>query len=136
MALTRAFIYRPLSILGAIVAIHTIVVGWGFIHVEAVKTTPLYRVLDNIGNPALMGWIMIAVGLAVIASYIKRRFVWATSQAQSFVWLFLFWAYIISQQIYIGIQNALFWVMLSGYIAFAFGNRDTWVDKTDDNVLR
>lgn len=132
MGIARSFLYRPLSVLGVIVAIHTIVVGLGFLFVDNVRTTPLYLSLEKVAGVEIFGWVLVGLGLVVAYAYIhgKGKLVALASYLQTLHWLFIFCGYYLAGQSFLGLQNALFWAVLSGYVAFAFGNRSTWVDNS------
>jgi hypothetical protein len=133
MDIPNVLIYRPISVMGMFIAMHTMLVGFGFLFVQHVRVTPLYKHLDGLVNADYFGAALIIIGLGSLVSYLfsKDRIVSAFSQVQSLMWLFIFFGYLIGNDVFVGLQNALFWAVLSGYAAFEFVNRSNWLDKRD-----
>jgi hypothetical protein len=129
---------RPFTIIGLIVAIHTIIVGFGLVFIDSVKHTPLYTYISQVASAQYLGIGMMVVGalLAVAYSASRGRAVNIFSQIQSMIWLFMFFGYVLGDSPFLGLQNALPWALISGYVEFAFRNRRVWVDNYSDSMIR
>ena len=124
---TVALIDKPLSILGILVALHTIVVGVGFLFITKVKVTPLYQHLNTLLNIKYFGVFLIIVGIVSILSYcsFKVRLIKIINDIQCLAWLFIFFGYLVDLDYFVGTQNALFWAVFSTYISFTHFNNQT-----------
>lgn len=125
------FVYRPFSVIGIIVALHTIVIGYGFMKSEDVIRTPLFNAVEDLVPTDTFGLVGMVLGLALVVAYVLSNTVAVhfLSSIQTMYWIFITIAYFIADKAFLGLQNAVFWIFLSSYIALCFSGKSFWLDK-------
>jgi hypothetical protein len=119
-------LHKPYSVLGIVAAIHSIIYGVGYIFAtNGFANTVLYKDIQQIMPPIALGFVFLAVGVAVFWAYLRRSKVWVYrfSYVQSIVWLFAFFMYSLHGSVILGAGIGLVWVLISGYTAMGFANQ-------------
>ncbi len=125
------FNYKPVTVIGIISAIHTLMYGVGYLfNLSDFANTVLYQNVTELMDPHLFGCILIIVGLASIFAFLYGKIGWvsATSTAQAFVWLFAAFVYFFSSSIALGIAVGLVWSFLNAYSGYVYKQKDRWAN--------
>lgn len=118
-----------------IVALHSLIYGIGYlIPTGGFYATVLYMSVGEIMPTALFGLIMLITGASLMWAFYSENIKVVTifSNLQSFVWLFAALVYFFNGFYFLGLGIGLIWSVLSGYVAFAFKNKE----RTIDNMIR
>ncbi len=127
MNITRTLNGKPITIVGVISALHSIIYGIGFtFEFGGFQQTVLYENISMVSDPTRFGLIILLAGVAVLAGLLtdRRRIIALSSSLQSLCWLFTFFAYALNGQVLLGLGIAFVWTMLSSYVAYVHANRD------------
>lgn len=135
----RLFNYRPLTVIGLILAIHTLSYGVGYlIPTSGFASSVLYSALGAFVFPSWVGIFLTVLGLYSFYAWIKdsERDVAISSYIMSFYWLFAAMCYFVVGAIGQGIGVGLVWCLLSGYTAFAYKNRQETVEWSTNQKFK
>ena len=139
MGIRYAMNSKPITVVGFIAAIHSIVYGVGFLFaVGGFQNTVLYRNISMVGHPQLFGAAILTAGLLVmlgLATRNQRLIAWFSS-LQSMAWLFTFLAYVLNGQAFLGVGIALVWTAISSYVAYVHANMDTVLPAVIEDYRR
>jgi hypothetical protein len=123
----RFLLTRPITILGILSALHSIVYGVGFIFgAGGFSRTVLYMETSQVMDPMYFGVGLLAIGLAVMVSFLrgKNRTVSVSSFTQSFIWFFATLIYWLNGEYLLGIGIALLWTLISQYVSYCYRHLD------------
>lgn len=119
----RFLLSRPITILGIISAVHTVVYGLGFMFaLGGFEKSRLYQNIDSSMSTNWYGMAMLVIGGITLAGYINKwsRVVYNLSFVQSVIWLFSTAVYVLAGEVMLGIGVALVWAAISQYLAYAY----------------
>lgn len=126
------FNYRPLTIIGLIIAIHSIAYGLGYIiPTSGFEASVLYNAFEAFIKPAWVGAFLTAIGFYSAYAWVKdsEKHISNSSFIMAFFWLFAAMTYFVAGAFGQGIGIGLVWSLLSGYTAFAYKNKEETVLK-------
>lgn len=132
MGVRRFINLRPLGVTGFIIAIHSIVYGIGYtLKLGGFSNTVLYHNIGDVVSPEIFGIALLILGTILAYGYAKEKagIVKRFTPLQSIVWLFATLIYMLSGAVMLGIGVGLVWALLSGYVGYAFLNKDYIVSK-------
>lgn len=118
---------RPLTVVGLITALHSIVYGLGFLLlIGGFEKTALYENLDSTLNARWLGGFLLIVGLSVAAGLFARndKLITFASGIQSFIWAVIFFIYALLGEPFLGVGTALVWAMFSIYVSYVHKNKE------------
>jgi hypothetical protein len=118
---------RPITIVGIITALHSIVYGIGFIFgIGGFMRTVLYNDITGVTNPTFFGILLLLSGsiVALGLALSHPKMIAISSSIQSLSWFFTFLVYVLNGQFLLGVGIALVWVLLSSYVAYVHAHYD------------
>lgn len=128
--LGRIFNYRPFTIIGLLTALHTLAYGLGYlIPTSGFQATVLYGSVHEIMDPVYIGIFLTTLGVYSIYGWLRdsSSHVARSSAIMAFFWLFASMSYFVVGAFGLGIGVGLVWCLLSGYVAFAYKNKEETV---------
>lgn len=116
----------PVSVVGVIVALHTLFYGLGFVfQVPGFQQTAIFDQVNELMNPSLFGAFALFVGVASILGWLTRRpdIIRWTTTIQVLFWLFITILYVLAGFPILALVAGIFWVMLAAYMGYIFANK-------------
>lgn len=126
MGLANALNNRPVRVLGFITAFHSIVYGIGYLGTIGGFDGALVGLsIDSLVITNSLGVVLSLVGLLLMWAYarLNPKTIKFVSFAQSLIWLFVTFMYLINGAYLLALGVGLTWAIISGYIAYATENR-------------
>jgi len=118
---------RPITVVGTLSAIHSIVYGVGFIFAVGGFDRAVLYIEVGLLYPTgqeILGLFLLLFGFITMAGYVwnRGRLVRWGSGGQSFLWAFAGFTYFLNGQILLGLGVAMIWTIISTYMAFLHKN--------------
>lgn len=118
--------YRPLTVLGLLSALQSIMYGIGYvIKTDGFTQTVLFDAIMTLVDPQIAGAIILVTGLGMVASMFcfKEKFMKGVFQFDAVLWLFAFIIYCMAGAPILGFAITGIFSLMSGYIGFAYPRR-------------
>lgn len=122
----ETLLYKPITVVGFIIAIRTLVYGIGYlIPTTGFVQTVLFMELTTLVAASTAGLIFVVMAAFMIYALLREdeRKVSAAFSLNAFLWLFALFIYIVHGTPLLGLGIAGMFAFLSGYVGFAYRNR-------------
>lgn len=116
----------PVSVVGIIVALHTLFYGLGFLfQVPGFQQTAIYDQVNELMNPSWFGAFALFVGVTSILGWLTKRseIIRWTTTIQVLFWLFITILYVLAGFPILALVAGIFWALLAAYMGYIFANK-------------